>query len=123
MKPHLHSRNSITRFGGKTSDYQRIHDFIDSSKAHFPDMRHRALLHSSFGIYLCEQVFGITFINSDGREISVRDVAERHVLEDLGRIPTVQDYLNNMELQPWMGGLEKKIRRFKIIGGERNVVD
>lgn len=113
MKPHLHSRNSVTRWGGKVEDYQKIHDFIDSSKAHFADMRHRALLHSSFGIFLCEQVFGITFRNSDGKEVSVRDVAEKHVIEDLGRIPSVQDYLQNMVLQPWMGGLEKKIRKIK----------
>lgn len=111
MKPHLHSKNSVTRFGGKVEDYQAIHDFIDHSKAHFADMRHRALLHSSFGIYLCEQVFGITFRNSSNKEVSVRDVAERHVIEDLGRIPTVHDYLSNMTLQPWMGGLRKKIRK------------
>ena len=114
MKPHLHSRNSVTRFGGKVTDYQAIHDFIDSSKAHFPDMRHRALLHSSFGIYLAERVFGVTFKNSDGKEVSVRDVAEKHVLEDLGTIPTVQDYLQNMDLQPWMGGMKKRVRKFKL---------
>lgn len=113
MKPYLHSKNSATRFGGKPEDYQSIHDFIDSSKAHFADMRHRALLHSSFGIYLAEQVFGITIKNSDGRTVSVRDIAEKHVLEDLGRIPSVQDYLQHMELQPWMGGLSKTIKKIR----------
>lgn len=61
MKPYLHGKGSVRRHGGKEEDYQKIHDFIDSSKAHFPDMRHRAILHSSFGIYITEQVFGTKY--------------------------------------------------------------
>lgn len=104
MKPFLHSRSSVHRFGGIPSDYQAIHDFIDSSKAHFADMRHRAILHSSFGIYITEQVFGINIENSDGKLVSVRDIAEWHVLEDLGRIPPVSAYLENMPFYHWLGG-------------------
>jgi hypothetical protein len=73
-------------------------------------MRHRALLHSSFGIFLLEQVFGTYITNSDGIKVQVRDVGEQHVLEDLGKIPCVSDYLNNMNLQAWMGGTEWKKR-------------
>lgn len=116
MKPHLHGLISAKKFGGAPEDYQKIHDFIDSSKAHLPDMRHRALLHSSFGIFLCEQVFGITFVNSDKLVVSVRDVAEQHVLDDLGHIPTVQDYLQHMELQEWMGGRVKRRKQvYKLV--------
>lgn len=50
MKPYLHAKNSVKSFGGKLEDYLPIHDFLDESKAHFPDMRHRAMLHNSFGI-------------------------------------------------------------------------
>lgn len=107
MKPHLHARNSAREWGGKPEDYQAIHDFIDSSKAHVPDMRHRAILHSSFGCYLAEQVFGTLITNSDGKHVSVRDVAEKHIIEDLGFIPTVQDYLNHMEAAPWMSGTKR----------------
>lgn len=110
MKPHLHGLVSVKKFGGKSEDYQSIHDFIDSSKAHFPDMRHRAILHSSFGIYITEMIFGVTLINSDGRTVSVRDIAEQHVLDDMGKIPTVQDYLAGMPMYDWLGGPKTMVR-------------
>lgn len=107
MKPYLHALVSVKKFGGKPEDYQAIHDFIDSSKAHVPDMRHRAILHSSFGIFICERVFGTNLKNSDGRLVSVRDVAEQHVIDDLGTIPTVQDYLSGMPFYDWLGGKKR----------------
>jgi len=70
MKPYIHARISAKKFGGLPKDYLAIHDFIDSSKVCYPDMKHRAILHSSFGCFLVEQMFGTTIINSDGKEIS-----------------------------------------------------
>ena len=32
----------------------------------------------------------------DGREVFVRDIAEQHVLEDLGHIPSLSDWLREM---------------------------
>ena len=29
-------------------------------------------------------------------------------MQDLGFIPTMEHYLNNMTIQPWMSGTEKK---------------
>jgi hypothetical protein len=85
------------------SDYQPIHDWFDQTKAHVPDVRHRAILHSSFGIFLCEQVFGTTITNSAGRDIPVRLIGEQHVKEDMGGvIPSVQDWLQEMPVRPWM---------------------
>jgi hypothetical protein len=104
VKPYLHATASVNKYGGTEDDYQAIHDFIDSSKAHIADVRHRVLLHSSFGIFICERVFGTFITNSDGRKVQVRDVAEEHVLQDLGRIPTVQDYLCRLAIAEWMGG-------------------
>jgi len=104
MKPYKHARISVRKFGGKEEDYQKIHDFMDSSKAHVPDMRHRAILHSSFGIYITEMVFGTFIVNSDGRKVQVRDIAEQHVIDDMGRIPTVQDYLQHLPMLDWLGG-------------------
>ena len=58
-------------------------------KAHLPDVRHRAVLHSSFGIFLGQQVFGEVIVRkSDGAEVPTRLLGEQHVLEDLGFIPT-----------------------------------
>lgn len=107
MKPYLHGKISVKKWGGTEEDYQEIHDFLDSSKAHFPDMRHRALLHSSFGIYIAERVFGVNIVNSDGAKVSVRDIAEQHVIDDMGTIPTVQDYLKEMPFYSWLGGKTK----------------
>ncbi len=115
MKPYLHGQVSVKKFGGKPEDYQEIHDFIDSSKAHFPDMRHRALLHSSFGIYITEKVFGINIKNSDGKLVSVRDIAEQHVIDDMGTIPTVQDYLQGLPFYDWLGGKKKEKKKFESL--------
>jgi hypothetical protein len=104
MKPYLHGLISVKKFGGKPEDYQKLHDWMDQTKAHVPDMRHRAILHNSFGIYLLEQVFGTNITNSDGKLISVRDIGEQHVLDDLGTIPTLQDYLTHLPALDWLGG-------------------
>jgi hypothetical protein len=64
-------------------------------------------LHSSFGIFLCEQQFGLNIVNSDGRTVSVRDIGEQHVIDDMGRIPTIQDYLQEMPFYSWLGGTKK----------------
>jgi len=114
VKPLLHADNSVKKWGGKSEDYQPIHDFLDSSKAHFPDMRHRALLHSSFGIFIAERVFGTYIVNSDDRRISVRDIAELHVIEDMGNIPTVQDYLQHLPMLDWLGGKPRKRRHISF---------
>lgn len=107
MKPFLHGRIHAKKYGGVPDDYADIDDFIDSSKTAFPDIRHRAILHSCFGCHLVEVVFGRTRFNSAGIEYSPRDVAEDHIIQDLGFIPTVEKYLNNMEIQPWMSGTIK----------------
>lgn len=114
MKPFNHCQVSVKKFGGKVEDYQKIHDWFDQSKAHLADMRHRALLHSSFGIFLCEQVFGTNITNSDGKLVSVRDIGEQHVIDDMGRIPSVQDYLQHLPMLDWLGGAKRVTRTFNL---------
>ena len=81
-------KSSASRFGGVASDYHALHEWFDQVKAHLPDVRHRAVLHSSFGIYLVQQVFGELIVRkSDGKEILTCILSEQHVLEDLGFIP------------------------------------
>lgn len=110
MKPYQHSKNSARKYGGEPEDYQKIHDFIDSSKSAMADMRHRAQLHSAFGIFVVEQVFGTTITNSEGKKICTRDIAEDHVIEDLGFIPTMEHWFKNITMQDWMfGGRRDKI--------------
>lgn len=104
MKPYLHAKGSVRRHGGKPEDYQPIHDFLDMAKAAHADVRHRAILHNSMGPYICEKVFGTNITNSDGKLVSVRDIAEEHIVEDLGRIPPVSDYLEGMPHYEWLAG-------------------
>lgn len=97
-------------FGGVKEDYYDIHEFIDSSYHTMPDIRHRALLHNQFGLMMVERLFGQERVNSVGRKYSPRAIAENHILADLGRIPTVEQYFKNMTIQPWMSGTLKKRR-------------
>lgn len=104
-KPWIHSQSSARKFGGKPEDYLDIHNFMDSSKAVLADNRHRTLTHNSWFIgFVLERVFGTTFENSAGKTISVRDIGEQHVFEDMGCIPSAHDYLAEIEYKPWMGG-------------------
>lgn len=112
MKPHLHARISVKTHGGKLEDYMAIHEFIDHSKSSVADVRHRAMLHSAWGIYLVGQVFGELMTNSDGKLVAVRDIAEEHVLQDLGFIPTMQDWLEKMPIEGWMSGTRKRRQVF-----------
>lgn len=118
MKPYLHSRIHAKKFGGKPEDYEDIDDFIDSSKSACSDVRHRAILHSAWGCFVVERVFGRVRQNSEGRTYSPRDIAEEHILQDLGFIPTMEQYLNNMQICDWMSGTLKKSKNRKIISLE-----
>jgi hypothetical protein len=105
--PLRHAESSARKFGGKPEDYLAIHNWFDESKAVMPDFRHRALRHHSDGAFLAERIFGVSIRNSDGLEVPVRYIAEQHIKEDLGRIPTVQDWLAEIRAQPWMYGQKK----------------
>ena len=98
--PLKHAESSARKFGGKVEDYLPIHNWFDESKAFLPDFRHRALRHHAEGIFLCERIFGVAITNSDGRQVPVRYIGEQHVREDLGRIPTAQDWLSANQACP-----------------------
>jgi hypothetical protein len=121
-KPWIHSKSSARKFGGTPEDYLDIHNFIDSSKAVIADNRHRALTHNSWFIgTVLERVFGTTFENSAGKIISVRDIGEQHVIEDMGCIPSGQDYLAELEYHGWMEGRGKKPPSFAKITSSQKV--
>ena len=89
--------------------------WFDASKAFLPDFRHRALRHHAEGIFWAEEVFGPTLTNSDGRIIPVRWVGEQHVKEDLGWIPTLQDWFTHLRTQPWMAKVgDRKVGRGEV---------
>ena len=102
--PIHHAESSAKKFGGEAHEYLHLHQFLDGSKEHMADFRHRALRHHSEGIFMLEKLFGTTITLSTGRVLPVRSVGEQHVREDLGRIPTVQDWLMKIQPESWMLG-------------------
>jgi hypothetical protein len=119
VKPLIHARNSARKWGGEPADYQAVHDWFDQTKAHLPDMRHRAVLHNAWGIYLAEQVFGVSITNSEGREVCVRDIGEQHVLEDLGTIPTLAECLAGLPYSPVLGAEMRRTRTIPLVEDEQ----
>jgi hypothetical protein len=110
--PIEHCKSSVKKFGGKASDYQAIHDWFDATKAWIGHSKHRMFRHHSEGIFECEKIFGVSFINSDGRTVYTRYVGEQHVKEDcFGYIPSAKewvDHVNDKTPPEWM------IRTIKI---------
>lgn len=105
MVPYYHAEQSAKRFGGVPEDYIDIHELMDSTKAAYPNNAHRVITHNSwFAVNIIPKVFGHQRENSEGRKYSTKDVAEYHILEDFRMrfIPSIQDYLEHLDFQPWM---------------------
>jgi hypothetical protein len=69
-------------------------------KYNLPDQ----FLNDLIDLFKRNRLQGVHIMNSEGRKVHVRDVAEQHVLEDFRNkfIPSLNDYLSNMKLQMWM---------------------
>lgn len=100
--PWHHAVSSARKHGGVPEDYLSVHEWFDESKAHHGDFRHRALRHHTEGVFACERAFGVTLTNADGKAIPVRWIAEQHVVEDLGFVPSLSQWLSAIAAEPWM---------------------
>jgi hypothetical protein len=121
MQSFLHAEASVRKFGGSVADYLPIHEFIDESKKWVGDVRHRAMRHHTAGPWMAQEKFGVAIeihnedgtpiLNKHGRpkRVIVRDIAENHIVEDLGWIPSPADWLSCMECKTWMGGKRNKV--------------
>lgn len=111
--PLLHAKSSVRKYGGEIANYIHIHRWFDSTKGNMPMFKHRAVLHNSFGMLLAEQVFGDYVTNSEGKMVEVRQIAYDHIYEDCGFIPTVEDWMKHIQVQPWMMKADesRKIRK------------
>jgi hypothetical protein len=54
---------------------------------------------------------GTTIVNADGAKVSVREIAEQHIIQDMGEIPSVSKYLDGMPLYEWLGHGQKVVRK------------
>jgi len=99
MNPLIHSKISVANRKGIVDDYFPIHFFMDSTKEICSDNRHR-ILHNLWGIRrVIIPIFGKSFINSDGKEVSVKDLCEQdHILPDYNQkfIPTLGDFVDEL---------------------------
>ena len=100
--PFYHAISSAKRFGGQPEDYLDIHEWFDRGKSSQPDFKHRALSHHAQGIYDAARLFGATITISTGARIPTRLVGEQHVQEDLGFIPSFQDWMDLLFAKRWM---------------------
>ena len=99
---YYHAVSSAKKFGGSPEDYLKIHEWFDRGKVSQPDFRHRALSHHSQGIYDAALLFGSTIKISTKALAPVRLVGEQHILEDLGFIPSFQDWMDLLFVKRWM---------------------
>jgi hypothetical protein len=109
----MHARSAARKWGGIWEDYIEIEEFIDSSKQVIGDVRHRSMYHHTAGVWLCQKIFGRTIWvekkTVEGLiEIPVRLIAEQHILEDLGWLPSPADYIDGMPIKAWMSGSQRK---------------
>lgn len=120
--PYHHSVSSAKKFGGTPNDYQKLHDWFDASKKFMADYRHRALRHHAEGIFALEYEFGTTIVNSEGKRVPTRLIGEQHVREDLGFIPSLQDWLSNIQPQAWMRrGVDKSVGEAPPVSDPKNL--
>jgi hypothetical protein len=118
MNSWFHAKSAARKWGGEPEDYIDIHEFIDSSKHIIGDVRHRSVYHHTEGIWLCQKIFG-RVLTIGRKEVPVRLIAEQHILEDLGWLPSPADYIKDMGIQPWMGGkLQKILPLSALMGGK-----
>lgn len=110
--PLIHSKSSVKRWGGKVEDYLAIHELIDSPKVAMNNNTSRMLTHNTwFAYHIIPKIFGYNIVNSDGKSVDTVDIAMLHIAEDFRHrfIPTPQDYLKHMQVQPWMNNGVKDI--------------
>lgn len=124
MDAWMHAQSAARKWGGDADSYYELERFLDSSKeGSIGDVRHRALLHHTEGVAICIEVFGatLTIPRSQGViHIPVRQVAERHILEDVGWLPSHKDWLGDTPIRPWMSGSQRKqLPLSHILAGEQ----
>jgi hypothetical protein len=110
MTPWKHALSSASHFGGEADEYVEIHNWFDETKAHTGDWTHRALRHHAAGIEEAIRTFGHSIRLKMGRSVAVKEVAERHIIEDCGYIPTIAHWLAPLRANPEMWMLRVKTK-------------
>lgn len=96
MKPLQHAQISAKTHGGSWQDYIAVHSFLDSSKAACAHFKHRLLLHHQEGIELGARILGESLVNSENKTIETSRILTEHLIEDVGRIVSVEDWARDL---------------------------
>lgn len=128
MKPLQHALISQKIHGGIWQDYIEIHNFLDSSKAACANFKHRLLLHHAEGIELGVQIFGEKLTNSEGKSIEIKRLLTEHLIEDVGKVVTVEDWARDLlphRQDSFYKFLEKKRGQIEAgkVPGENQLLD
>ena len=88
------------KFGGHASEYLAICQYMNEGQSHplLSGWRYRAWRWHSFATFDVERKFGVSFVNTAGRNVIVRYVAERHITSSLGRMPSMQDWYSTIKI-------------------------
>lgn len=97
---------SIKRFGGTADEHLPVHAFLDGEGTMDPIVAGLTRHHAA-GIFLAEEVFGTT-VTIQSRPVPTRYLAELHVNTEVGRIPSVNDWLKRISVQGWMTTVGEK---------------
>ena len=72
---------------------RKIHEFLDEPWDCWWDPRSQAITHSAFGIHLVRLIFGHKYT----------EIAKQHIIDDLGFIPSINDWTKDVRIKSWMG--------------------
>jgi hypothetical protein len=111
MKALQHAQVAARRFGGRWQDWYDFHDWFDQSKMAFPSMQHRMFLHSDFGAGVATRLFGEILTAADGTRIASIELAEAHLVEDLGRVVKLSEWLEEMDYTSLLQAQTRALRQ------------
>ena len=94
MKPSVHAQIHAHTWGGTFEEYLDLNERFDQSKMIFASMTHRMMYHSDWGIDFVTKLFGEKFVvQSTGTVLDTKTLCEAHVVEDVGFVPSVEEWL------------------------------
>jgi hypothetical protein len=93
---------SAARFGGDPSAYLALHAWFLETRNWSYGPEHLLFRHHAFGIFEAEARFGPVIASDNGKAVPTRVVAERHVQQVLGRVPSAADFLRRIKGERWM---------------------
>ncbi|MGE0282671.1 MAG: hypothetical protein AB7P20_18955 [Rhizobiaceae bacterium] len=93
---------SAARFGGDAAAYLALHNWFLETRNWSAGPEHLAFRHHAFGIFEAEARLGPVIALDTGTAVPTRVVAERHVRQVLGRVPSANEFLKRIKGERWM---------------------